>query len=256
MKRDEINRTYIQLAPSSELNDFVELYWEHQNLAKSPNKMTIFPDSFFKLIIEISNGKTVAYFLTGLWTKNIEIIVPAKTTVYGIKFKILAAEYIFKEEISSLLSSQRELTIDFLKFDSLTFDSLKNVAIQFDKILIECLQNNPQISSKKLNLSEILYKRNGNVSVEEVSKYTNWENRQINRYFTKFIGVSLKKYLNIQKVYAAYIQICEGRFFPDNGYYDQPHFIREIKKHTGQTPKELFARQNDRFIQLKHIKKK
>jgi AraC-like DNA-binding protein len=96
----------------------------------------------------------------------------------------------------------------------------------------------------------------GDISAEEVSNQIFWSNRQINRYLNKYLGVSLKKYLNIQKCYAAYIQIREGRFFPEKGYYDQAHFIREIKKHTNQTPKELYQEQNDRFIQLKNIDKK
>ena len=113
-----------------------------------------------------------------------------------------------------------------------------------------------KIQPKKLQLSQLVYLMNGNISAEEVSNQINWSNRQINRYMNKYLGVSLKTYLNIQKCYTSYIQIREGRFFPDNGYYDQAHFIREVKKHTGKTPKELYEKQNDRFIQLKMIQKK
>ena len=73
------------------------------------------------------------------------------------------------------------------------------------------------------------------------------------RYLNKYLGVSLKTYLNIQKVYAAYIQIRNGEFFPNDGFYDQAHFIREIKKHTGETPSTLHGNLDDRFIQLKNI---
>ncbi|MEM9706744.1 MAG: NAD(P)-dependent oxidoreductase, partial [Pseudomonadota bacterium] len=34
----------------------------------------------------------------------------------------------------------------------------------------------------------------------------------------------------------SYIQIREGRFFPEKFYYDRAHFVREIKKHTGEAP--------------------
>ena len=96
----------------------------------------------------------------------------------------------------------------------------------------------------------------GNISASEVSQQIYWTNRQINRYLNKYLGVSLKKYLNVQKCYEAYIQIREGKFYPEGDYFDQAHFIREVKKHTGQTPKALFEKQNDRFIQLKNIKRK
>lgn len=54
------------------------MYWEHKNLNDSPLNVTIFPDSFFKLIVELSDNKIVAYFLTGIWTKDVEITVPPK----------------------------------------------------------------------------------------------------------------------------------------------------------------------------------
>ena len=71
------------------------------------------------------------------------------------------------------------------------------------------------------------------------------------RYLNKHIGISLKKYLNIQKCYRAYLQIREGQFFPEKGFFDQAHFIREVKKHTGHTPTFLHQGINDQFIQLK-----
>ncbi len=97
---------------------------------------------------------------------------------------------------------------------------------------------------------------NGDISAEEVSNQINWSNRQINRYLNKYLGVSLKTYLNIQKCHSSYFHISKGEFYPSNNYFDQPHFIREIKKHTGKTPKEIYKNQNDRFIQLKFTKRK
>ena len=97
---------------------------------------------------------------------------------------------------------------------------------------------------------------NGNITATEASNQIYWTNRQINRYLNKYVGVSLKKYLLIQKCYQSYLQIRKGDFYPDKGFYDQPHFIREIKKHTGETPTSLNEKQNDRFIQLTRIIKK
>lgn len=255
MKPEE-NRTYQQLFPSEHLRDFVSSYWEHKNLCNLPNKITIFPDSFFKVIIYLVEGKIAAYILTGLWTKNMEIIVPPQATVYGVKFKILAPEYIFKHEVASLLQSHTELDLDFWNMRNFSFGSFEENVKQFESIIIEKFSINPEIDGKKLQLSQILYKMDGKIAVEEVSNQIAWSNRQINRYLNKYLGVSLKSYLNIQRVYAAYIQIREGRFFPDDGYFDQAHFIREVKKHTSKTPRELFNEQHDRFIQLKNIKMK
>jgi len=250
----EDKRKYVHLSPSHQLSDFVDSYWEHKNLTDKYYGYTIFPDSFFKVIIHLVDGKLKSCFMTGLWTKEIEIKIPARATVYGIKFKLLAPEYLLKREVASILQSQQDLELDFWNVKSMNFENFDLVVQQIEEILTSQLAN--KIEDKKLNLSQLLYKMQGNITVEEVAKQVGWSRRQINRYLNKYLGVSLKPYLNIQKVYAAYIPIREGKFFPGEEFYDQSHFIKEIKKHTSKTPKELYQEQSDRFIQLKNIKKK
>lgn len=250
----QLKTSFNQLWPSDELNDFVELYWEHKNLLSSSNKMTIAPDSFFKIIINVKEDQIVDYFLTGLWTKENEIIIPAKTTVYGIKLKILSPEFILQREIASLLNTSTSLETTYLSANRIDFSSLETVVLHFEKELLNFL---PQIvPPKKLHLSQLLDKVDGNITVENVGNQINWSTRQINRYFNKYLGTSLKKYVNIQKCYASYVQIRNGNLFPEKGFYDQAHFIREIKKHTSKTPKQLNNEIDDRFIQLKHIYRK
>ena len=118
------------------------------------------------------------------------------------------------------------------------------------------LEESGEIQGKKIQLSQLLYHMDGNITAEEVSNQIAWSNRQINRYLNRYIGVPLKSYLNIQKIYSSYHQIQKGRFFPEKDYYDQAHFIREVKKHTGETPKKLHRELDVRFIQLKNIRKK
>lgn len=254
--KPETKRTFRQLSPSEKLTDFVDSYWEHINHTNAPKIVSISPDSFFKVIIEVVDDKIVAYFLTGLWPTETEVIIPKHAIVYGIKFKILAPEYIFQREIASLLCSHIELDLDFWNMRTFKFDTFEKVVKQIESILISKLENSKRIEGKKLQLSQLLYQLEGNILAEEVSNQIAWSNRQINRYLNKYLGVSLKTYLNMQKVYFSYIQIREGRFFPDKGYFDQAHFIREVKKHTNKTPKELYKEQHDRFVQLKYIQKK
>ena len=255
MIQNEDNIKFSQINPAKGLEELVHSYWAYQNLTNQVKRVTIFPDSFFKIIIEFRGANITSYFLTGLWTKEVEIEIPANTSMYGIKFKILAPEYIFQKEIASLILSHKDLQLNFWNIKDVILGNFQEFVEQIELKLFKNI-NQKKIQPKKLQLSQLLYLMNGYISAEEVSNQINWSNRQINRYLNKYLGVSLKTYLNIQKCYTAYIQIREGRFFPDDGYYDQAHFIREVKKHTGKTPKELYEKQNDRFIQLKLIQKK
>ncbi len=246
---------FTQLPPHNEEKTFVDSFWEFKNLSKTPTKVTILPDGLFKVMIQLVDNKVKQVFFTGIWTKDKEIIIPANATIYGVKFKILAPEYVFNMVFSPFLQSMKILELDFWGIDKFKFDNFQNVVSQFEHRIKENIRSNKTVPCYKLELSKLLYLTNGHISVSEVAEQLNVNERQISRYLNKYFGISLKVYLSILKCRKAYIQIREGKFFPEEGYYDQAHFIKEIKKHTGETPKKLYDNQNDRFIQLKHISK-
>ena len=49
------------------------------------------------------------------------------------------------------------------------------------------------------------------------------------------------------------MDISKGLLYPQKDFFDQAHFIKEVKKYTGTTPKELYKNKNDRFLQLSRI---
>lgn len=250
------NNDFTHVAPSKELKNYIECFWERKNNTPVNISYTIFPDSFFKIIFEWREGKLKSFYLTGIWTKEVSISIPPNTTIIGIKFKILAPEFIFNREFASIKDTNHNLNIDFWNMQNYKFTNLLGLATRVEETVLNILKDRKTPQTNKLQLSQLLYLLDGNISVEEVSNQINWSNRQISRYLNKYLGVSLKTYLNIQKCYASYIHIREGKFSPQNDYFDQAHFIKEVKKHTGNTPKELHAQKNDRFIQLNSIHKK
>jgi len=253
---DKQKHSYKQLQPSAGLSTYVDSYWESVNHSNQPLNSTIIPDSFFKLVVTVIDSKIAVVFLSGLSLKQTEIVIPARATIYGIKFKILAPECIFQREMASLLQSQSMLDSDFWGISDFDISSLEAYVLQVEKLMSEILTRGKQVNKKKLRLTKLLYKANGNIPAGEVATQVGWSLRQISRYLNKNLGVSLRSYLNIQKVYAAYIPIREGTFSPKEGFHDQSHLIKQIRKHTGQTSTSLYSGQNDRFIQLKNIKKK
>ena len=246
---------YKELKPSKHLQDFIHSFWTHKNPDDEPQEMTISPDSFFKIIFFVQDDRIIHYFMTGIWTEQKDFIIPPRTSSFGCRLKILAPEYLIDEEISSLLNSFKQLDLSYLNLNRFNLIDFQFIVKQWEAELSKLNPNKP-VQASKLRLSQLLYTANGSLSATEVSNQIYWSNRQINRYLNKYIGISLKKYLNIQKIYASYLQIRQGELFPEKNYFDQAHFIREVKKHTGETPKTLYLKQNDRFIQLKHIREK
>lgn len=247
--------TYKEIIPTTELKIFVDSFWMHHNNTNSVEKTTIVPDSFFKIVMTLKNGKITAYFMTGLWTEEKTIRIAPQATTLGCRLKILAPEFLLNNEVKPILNSYQQLKLQFLNVDKFDLSNFETIVAQWEKELIKLLPQK-EVQGNKLRLTQLLDKMNGDITATEVSNQIYWSNRQINRYLNKFLGVSLKKYLNIQKCYHSYLQIQKGQYFPEKGFFDQPHFIREIKKHTGETPKSLHKNKNDHFIQLKRISKK
>ena len=92
--------------------------------------------------------------------------------------------------------------------------------------------------------------------MEALAQAAAWSSRQINRYFRQMFGLTLKAYCNILRFRASFQHLREGQLFPEQNFFDQAHFIREIKRYAGVVPKELARNQDDRFIQLAALPKK
>ena len=247
--------TYYHFEASEQLSDYVHSFWAHINPTNEIEAFTFVPDGFFKIIIIYQNNQIVRYFMTGLFDQFKEVFLPPNSICVGCRFKVLAPEYLLNKAVGYLINQEELLDINYLnpkQFDISNLDKLKR---QWEKELMKLIKNKVP-SENKLRLSRLIYKSEGKLTVTQVSEQIFWEQKQINRYLKKHIGSTLKTYMNIQRVFNAYFDIKQGQLAPQHSmFYDQSHFIKEIKKHTGVSPKELFKNQNKIFKQVRNIKK-
>ncbi len=208
---------YHEIKPSECLKDYIKCFWFSET-ADHEARHTILPDGYFDLIVEVRGGKVCIVKLTGVWTKPINVVTPPNTKLFSIRFKLLAAEYLFKREIKSILDTMQQLPL------------------------------------RKIELFDLAYQQK-TTSVAEIAKQVGWRSRQINRYFNSVFGFSLKQFLEIIRFRKSFKHISKGQLQPDNVYFDQSHFIKEVKKYAGVTPKELYKNEDDRFLQLKTLQK-
>ncbi len=245
---------YFQQQAHENLRDYVRCYWKIENKNKDFQYYTILPDGFFDLLICFQNDKLDRVFLTGLWNHKTNVIISPETVIYGVQFRLLAIENIVQESITALLNNIKRLEKSYLGLDEFN----KNVDSSFFEYLNRCLlpyiEEEHLIDPRKSILLKSINQTKGNKTVEYYSQKANWSKRQINRYFQSTFGLSLKGYCSIRKGAATYSQIRKGQLYPQQGYFDQPHFIKGIKKITGFTPKTLLKNENDRFLQFSIIK--
>ncbi len=246
---------YEEIDPNPSLADFVKRFWKFSNPTADTQHYTILPDGYFDLIIKITANNLDSITLFGLWTREIEVVLPAGTIVIGICFKPLSAEYILHQNIADTLNNFKTLPNSFWNINNLQFDDFKNWTEEVSNEMLETLKKVSSFDNRKQNLFKLLFQSNGSLTVDELSKQTFWSSRQINRYFKNKFGLTLKSYSNIFRCASSYTDIREGNLFPKQDFYDQAHFIKEIKKHTGFKPKELHQNKNDRFLQFSTLPK-
>ena len=169
---------YEELKPRAQLEHLVNSFWIHRNLSDEPESMTIFPDSFFKMVIFFKGDTISKYFMTGLWTSQKEIVIPPKSQTLGCRFQLLAPEYLFNREIASLLDEIRQLDLTYCNVERFNLSNFEESVKQWERELI-AMKPTTQIQGHKLRLSQLLYQAKGDITASEVSNQIFWANRQL-----------------------------------------------------------------------------
>jgi AraC-like DNA-binding protein len=245
---------YQSRPPEAPLSDFIDYFWMVANHSELDKQVIVLPNGSVDVLFSFSKSDDFKAILLGLETEATETVFSSNMVVFGVSLKLLAIEYLLKFSIADLLNSVKLLPAGFWRIerqDLDNFDSFcKKVSHQISLLISD------QVDYRKRNLFELIYKCQGSLSVAELSEQVIWGSRQINRYFNQQFGISLKTYCNILRFVASFPQLKYGRLFPEQNFADQAHFIKEVKRLSGVTPKELSKNKKDRFIQFWFLAKK
>jgi len=245
---------YKFIQPDKSLADFVESIGMFHNPSDEAKEVVVMPDGRIDLFFSQSASEPFHVTIIGLETAPEQRSVPPQSLFFTISFKPLAVEYILHTSIADLLNTARKLPNDFWDFnadDLNDFDAFYKKASQKVTALLPT-----ETDERKHKLFELIYASYGEMSVHELSEKVGWSSRQINRYFSQQLGLSLKAYCTILRFRASLEHIAHGKLFPELNFTDQTHFIKEIKRFSGVVPKELSKNKNDRFVLLSVLKQK
>ena len=237
---------YREITPINGISSFVKCFWEYKN-NNSDIQHTIFPNGHFELFMIFYQQDLVDVFLSGLRSKPFDVEIPRDVTVSAVRFKLLAAEYVFDMKISSILDTIMTLDLHYWNLKESEHLSFEDRILKITHNIHEIISNK-EVDPGKLLLLETVYKLD--MTVKEVSDVVQWDRRKINRYFNAQFGLSLKTFHNIVRLRNAFESVKEGLLYPERDYYDQSHYIKEFKKYTGKSPKQLSKNEDDRFLQF------
>ncbi|MCH8620504.1 DUF6597 domain-containing transcriptional factor [Undibacterium sp. TS12] len=239
--------------PPPHLAEFIESYWSVTCISDIPKNVVVMPDGRVDLHFFSSPHEPYHAALAGLECELSPVTVMPGSRLTSVSFKLLAMEYVLGSSVAHLLDDR--MLVDPAEWGICMAD-----AADFD---VFCGKLNDKISSlvkpgvdeRKRRMFDLIYSSKGSATVADIADAAQWSSRQINRYFNQWFGMSLKAYCSILRFRASLVQIKEGKFYPEDFYFDQAHFIKDIKKYSGMTPKELHKNRDDRFIQLLALKK-
>ncbi len=83
------------------------------------------------------------------------------------------------------------------------------------------------------------------IDIQEILKNTNYSQSTLERHFKRDTGLTPKRYQSLQRYKQAVREMYESRntdwhyYVSKYGYFDQAHFIKEIKRYTSFTPNQL-----------------
>jgi AraC-like DNA-binding protein len=244
---------YKEIKPNPPLSTFVDSFWMLYNKTNHEKRVVIVPDGRIDLFFSLK--KPYELTLLGLEDAPSQGILMPETVMLAVSFKLLAIEYLFDRKFPSLLDAAYILPSDYFGITTESFNDFEQFCgVLTDKLLNKL--NNIDVDLRKQRLFELVYASAGSVTVQEIAETLHWTSRQINRYFNEWFGISLKAYCTILRFRASFKQIKEGKLFPEQNFTDQSHFIKNVKKFAGVTPKELSKNENDRFIQFSTLPKK
>lgn len=220
-----------------------------------PRTEKIIPDGFTELIFNYGDlyranmngewhlqsanlfaGQLRSYFYlqnTGVTASVAVKLKPAALTqLYGIQMdqyldKIVDLDTFPHPELNRLKSI-------LLPFD--TEDQLKQVMDNYFLDLARQAASNPIQAAL-----DLIFETNGIVSVAELALAAGCGERQLERLFKRFVGLSPKYYARIIRFNYIFQLLNSGTsswadIVYQSGYYDQSHFIRNFKAFTGEDP--------------------
>lgn len=236
------------LAPNDELSPFIESYWMIKNPTHKDEELVTFPDGGIDLYFFHSEQFPLHVSLVGLETHSQKGYMPANSVLFGVRLKLLAAEYLLHRSVADIINNRVTLANGFADIE---ISDLLEFPLFCDKLSqFFTAQMATSMDPRKKIMSELIYQSKGDISVADIASAANWSSRQINRYFNKWLGLPLKSYCDILRFRSSFEFLEVGQLFPENGFNDQSHFIKLVKKYSSLTPKQIAQDKNDRFVQL------
>lgn len=250
---------FTKINPHPDLEQFIVCYWMMQSNDPTPKIDKIIPDGFTELIFNYGNvykaktsqgwqlqtpnlfaGQISSYFYLENTGTTASVAIKLKPAALSQLFNLKMDQYTDKILDLDTFPNQQLAT---LKEKILPFKDEYQLKLVLDNYFIE--RSHSATENPLNNTLNLIFKSNGMASVAEMADIAGVGERQLERLFKKFVGLSPKYYARIIR-FNYIFQLIKSKkstwteIVYQSGYYDQSHFIRNFKAFTGEDPSSYF----------------
>lgn len=258
---------YNIIKPSEILSKFIRYYWTLEILnPKNPEPYRVIPLGcvelmffFKKPYVKISSdGNTSESYsrtvIRGQQSSFVDLRATGDIGIFSVIFRPHGAMMFFSLPLNKLTDQSIALSDIAGKEASTLSEQIENSESNIERVhyierfLLKKLLEKEYYDFKRINsvIHKIISSK-GEITVDEMSYEACLSNKQLERKFSKYVGMSPKQYLKIvrfQKVLKTKElnpDLSLTSLAYDCGYYDQAHFIKDFKLIAGMTPKSFFS---------------
>ena len=242
---------YREFLPSTHLRSHIACYSSavSTTVIETPFPHRIIPDGCTNLIFDLNNPSGRFGFVTGPLTEAQSVPFVNQVQLVGIRFYPGSAPLFFDGHVQAPSNQTAPLAaISGDADDRMISEQLaeehsleKKIAI-VDKYIAGHLEENKEIDPILMGALEIIYQHRGDIGISCLAKQLQISQRQLNRKFDTWIGMSPKtfcriiRFQNVLKILSTASSDDLLSIALDSGYYDQSHFIHEFNSLCGLSP--------------------
>lgn len=256
---------FTRITPHPALAEFIECYWMMYSDNKLPLVEKIIPDGFTELIFNYRD--VYQSQISGHWRLQTPNLLAGQLRSYfylqntgttgsvAIKLKPASLTQLYGLSMDQYVDQIVDLDgLAHPAFKALSEQISTTVALkhtQNSELIKELLDNYfmnlvPGATANPLKQPlDLIFQSNGMLTVVEMAITAGISERQLERLFKKYIGLSPKYYARIIRFNYIFKVITSKKsswaeVVYQSGYYDQSHFICNFKAFTGEDPSAYY----------------
>lgn len=249
---------FTQLLPQTEARHLVSCYWFVDDAETTPVEQKIVPDGYPEIIFHFGDPYEIKLretwspqtreLLAGQLTRYFHLRNTGTSGIVGIKLQPTAVAHLFNCTMSDLTDRVVNFRLALPAAFALLNPVIESYISKRDKAALasqfDSLFGARSILWQPLAVDAAVKQiigSNGNLNVEEMCDTNAISERQLERQFRRYVGLSPKFYARVIR-FSYIFQLVNSPGFSwtdlslEAGFYDQPHFSKDFKAFTGEEP--------------------